>query len=443
MIKAKQIGDFFQDGMWTMDEQQLRAIPRGLLWTLRRIAITVKCFLDNNLPSFASALTYNCLLAFVPVLSIVFAIARGFGLGSEIEEHLRESMAIQPGSGVGEEVLEFVNHYIDNTHSGVFLGVGLLILLFTVVNLSSSIELAFNTIWHVRASRNVYRRIMDYTAVFILFPLLIMVTSGFSVFLMTVADHFSEYVAISGTMKLIIRYTPLILASLCFISLFKFMPNTHVKWSSVIIPGLLAGIAFQVLQYFYFNYQIKLSSYNAIYGSFAALPLFMLWLQFSWYICLSCGQLSYAVQFADDYLFARDSANLTRQDHDALCLMLMRKFCQRFWQGEEPYTMQMLAQETGIPLQLVRGLTDEMVEAKLLNEVYSVTGSESGYQPAIDVSRITPNYVMTRLDARGSGKVAYKWATNNNEWKKNSRQRAHLQLGDGDEPLVKFHNTMS
>ncbi len=426
-----------------MDEQQLRPIPRVLLWTLRRLAITIKCFIDNNLPSFASALTYNCLLAFVPVLSIVFAIARGFGLGNEIEERLRDSMALQPGSGVGEEILTFVNHYIDNTHSGVFLGVGLLILLFTVVNLSSSIELAFNTIWHVRASRNVYRRIMDYTAVFILFPLLIMVTSGFSVFLMTIAEHFSEYVAISGTMKLIIRYTPLILASLCFISLFKFMPNTHVKWCSVIIPGLLAGIAFQGLQYFYFNYQIKLSSYNAIYGSFAALPLFMLWLQFSWYICLSCGQLSYAVQFADDYLFARDSANLTRQDHDALCLMLMRKFCQRFNQGEEPYTMQRLAQETGIPLLLVRGLTDEMVEAKLLNEVYSTVGSESGYQPAIDVSRITPNFVMEKLDARGSGKVAYKWATNNSEWKKNSRQRAQLQLGEGNEPLVKFHHTTS
>ncbi len=443
MIKAKQIEEFFQDGMWTMDEQLLRPVPRTLLWTLRRLVITVKCFIDNNLPSFASALTYNCLLAFVPVLSIVFAIARGFGLGNEIEERLREKLAMQSGSDIGEEVLNFVNHYIEHTHSGVFLGVGLLILLFTVINLSSSIELAFNTIWHVRASRNVYRRIMDYTAVFILFPLLIMVTSGFSVFLMTIAAHFSDYIAISGTMTLIIRYTPLLLASLCFIALFKFMPNTHVKWSSVIIPGLLAGIAFQLLQYIYFNYQIKLSSYNAIYGSFAALPMFMLWLQFSWYICLSCGQLSYAVQFADDYLFARDSANLTRQDHDALCLMLMHKFCQRFNQGKEPYTIQMLAKETGIPLLLVRGLTDEMVEAKLLNEVYSTVGSESCYQPAIDISHITPNYIIAQLDARGSGKVAYKWATNNNEWKKISRQRSQIQLDDGNKPLIKFHTTVS
>ncbi len=105
--------------------------------------------------------------------------------------------------------------------------------------------------------------------------------------------------------------------------------------------------------------------------------------------------------------------------------------------------MQTLAQETGIPLQLVRGLTDEMVEAKLLNEVYSTVGTESGYQPAIDVSRITPNFVMAKLDARGSGKVAYKWATNNSEWKRISRQRVQLQLGDGNEPLVKTHQTTS
>ncbi len=419
----------------------MRPIPRALLWTLRRLAITIKCFIDNNLPSFASALTYNCMLAFVPVLSIVFAIARGFGLDGEIEEHLREKLAMQSGSNIGEEVLGFVNHYIENTHSGVFLGVGLLILLFTVVNLSSSIELAFNTIWHVRASRNVYRRIIDYTAVFILFPLLIMVTSGFSVFLMTIAEHFSDYIAISSTMTFIIRYTPLLLASLCFIALFKFIPNTQVKWCSVIIPGLLAGIAFQFLQYIYFNYQIKLSSYNAIYGSFAALPLLLLWLQFSWYICLSCGQLSYAVQFADDYLFARDSANLTRQDHDALCLMLMRKFCQRFNEGGEPYTIQTLAQETRIPLLVVRGLAEEMVEAKLLNEIYSTAGSESSYQPAVDTSRLTPNYVIAQLDARGVGKVAYKWAANNCEWKKISRQRMQFHLENGNEPLAAPNNT--
>ncbi len=436
MVTGRQISHFLHDEMWTLDEHSLRPLARWALVSLRRVVITARCFDVNNLGSYAAALTYNCLLAFVPVLSIIYALAQGFGWGEEIEQRLRANLNVNEEDGLSDEVINFVHNYIEHTHSGVFLGVGLLLLIFTVTNLSTSIETAFNTIWHVRTSRNVYRRIMDYTAIFVLFPLLILVTSGFSIFLMTIAGQYSSFVAISGTMTFIMRYTPLLLASLCFIALFKFMPNTTVRWGSVLMPGILAGILFQVLQYYYFQYQIKLSSYNAIYGSFAALPLFLLWMQFSWYICLAGGQLSYAIQHGDDYLFSHDSANLTRRDHDTLCLFLMTRICQRFSHGEAPYTHQQLADDTQLPLTLVRGLMDEMTEARLLAEMYSTSGKESAFQPAIDINRITPNFVIQQLDARGQGHLSHKWVKSNQEWKLLAHMRQQLQMMDGNVPLA-------
>ncbi len=438
MATGKQINWFFQEGMWTIDEQSMRPARRWGLILLRRLVITIKLFIQNNLTSYAAALTYNCLLAFVPVLSIIYALAQGFGWGEEIEQRLRDNLYANSDDVLSTEVFNFVHSYIEHTHSGVFLGVGLLLLIFTVNNLSSSIETVFNTIWHVRTSRNVYRRMMDYTAIFVLFPTLVVVTSGFSVFLMTIAGQYSSYLAISSTMTFIMRYTPLFLSSLCFIALFKFMPNTSVHWHSVLIPGILAGILFQLLQYYYFQYQIKLSAYNAIYGSFAALPLFMLWLQLSWYVCLAGGQLSYAIQHGDEYLFARDSRNLTRQDHDTLCLYLMTRVCDRFRKGEQPYTHQSMANETRLPLTLVRGLMDELTEAGLLAEMfnYSTSDTESAYHPALDISRITPNYVIRQLDNRGKGRLAYNWTKGNLLWKNLNRMRQQMLLTDGDMPLT-------
>lgn len=435
MTLTKRIGHFLHEGMWIIDEAQLSVPQRIGLKSLRWLVITFNCFMRNNLPSYASALTYSCLLAFVPVLSIIYALARGFNWGDEIEMRLKSSMNDSFGGEISDKLFEFIHRYIENTHNGIFLGVGIVFLVFTVINMSSSIETAFNTIWDARTSRNVYRQIIDYTAVFVLFPLLLVVTSGFSVFLMTMAGQYADHVVISGTMRLFMRISPLIFAMACFMLLFKYMPNTTVHWRSVILPGILSGILFQLLQFFYFRYQIKLSSYNAIYGSFAALPLFMLWLQLSWYICLAGGQLSYSIQHGADYMFTRDSANLSRCDHDALCLYIMSGVCKRFADGLPPLTYEQIAQDTKLPLHLVRGLMDEMLAAKLLNEVYSSAGKESAYQPAMDINHITPNYVIRQLDSQGQGHLTNSWTMSNNLWTQFSTLRRDVLLTDGDTPI--------
>lgn len=261
------------------------------------LRLTVVHFIDGNIGSFASALTYNTLLASVPVLAIAFAIARGFGFDEMVESKIHQVLDFSPETA--NQVIDFVNSYLQHTKGGVFVGVGIAVLMYTVVNLTINIETAFNQIWWVKSSRSLYRQISDYISVFILMPLLFIITSGLSVLLMTFAQMFGHMLLITNTVHWMLYLSPYIITSFSFILLYKLMPNTQVKWRYCIVPGILAAILFQGMAYFYVHYQIKISSYNAIYGSFAAIPLFLLFVQISWYICLFGGQVCHTCQLTE------------------------------------------------------------------------------------------------------------------------------------------------
>lgn len=424
--------------VWRINDSEETWWRRMGIGLTRRIAITVDGFLENNLTSYAAGLTYNCLLAAVPVLAIIFAVARGFNFGAVIEEQLRANLSIS--DDITNTVFEFIDSYLAHTHSGIFLGFGLLILLYTVVMFTSNIETAFNTIWHVRSSRNIYRRIIDYVTVFVILPLLIVVTSGFSVFLITLTSLLSDYVVLSSTMEFVIKVTPIILWCIAFVALYKLMPNTHVRWRSTLVPGLIAGALFQFVQYLYIHYQIVLSSYNAIYGTFAALPMFMLWLNISWIICLIGAQLSYANQCVDEYAFTKSSENMSRCDHDSLCIFLMAHIAHRFHEGMPSYTAHILSRETGLPHTLVQGLLDELTTVGLLSETHDDSGMRQQYLPKQDIHRITVNKVIRSLDNNGKGRISQRWAIGNDIWNRIRPMRANLAMVDGDTTIVELYN---
>lgn len=433
-INFKRIKQFLHRDIWLVGGEQQSLARRMGIGIARRIVITVDGFTTNNLTGNAAALTYSCILAAVPVLAIIFAIARGFNFGSVIEDQLRSNLSVTPD--IADTVFEFIDSYLTHTHSGVFLGFGLIMLLYTVVMLTSNIETAFNTIWHVHSSRNIYRRIIDYITVFLMLPLIIVVTSGFSIFIITLSSQLSDNVIMTSTMEFVIQTTPMLLWCIAFIALYKLMPNTHVKWRSTIIPGIMVGALFQLLQYLYIHYQILLSSYNAIYGSFAALPMFMIWLNISWIICLVGAQLCYANQRSDEYAFTKDSQNLSRCDHDALCILLLARIAHRFAEGMPPYSTHRLSKETGIPHALVQGLLDELTSAKLLSETASDTLVQQHYLPRQDIHRITINKVINYLDNQGNGRIPSTWAQSNVEWNKIRLLRAAIMAKDGETSIA-------
>ena len=259
-----------------------------------KLYLTIRFFTEKRVMTQASALTYSTLLAIVPMLAVVFAIARGFGYNKYIEMWFRELLASQPQ--VADAIISFVNSYLIHTKSGIFLGVGLIFMLYTVLMLVNNVEETFNQIWQVNNSRPIIRSFANYLAMFFLFPIIIVISTGLSIFMETVAGKMDDFVILEPIVHKLFSFFPFMLMSLLFIFLYVYMPNTKVRFSCAIIPGILAGLAMYLLQIAYIHSQLWVTGYNAIYGSFAALPLFMLWVQISWAICLFGAQLTYTNQ---------------------------------------------------------------------------------------------------------------------------------------------------
>jgi membrane protein len=256
--------------------------------------MTIGFFTAKRVMAKASALTYSTLLAIVPILAVVFAIARGFGYNKYIEVWFRDVLASQPQAA--DIIIEWVNSYLVHAKSGVFLGIGLVFMLYTVLMLVNNVEETFNEIWQVNNSRSLYRSFTNYLAAFFLCPIFIVLTTGFSIVLTTLASSMPDVLMLDSLVRFLFDKLPYVLLSALFIGLYVSMPNTHVEWRCAVVPGIIAGVGIQWLQLFYVHSQIWVTGYNAIYGSFAALPLFMLWVQISWAICLFVAQLTYTNQ---------------------------------------------------------------------------------------------------------------------------------------------------
>ena len=355
---------------------------------------------------------------FVPFLAVLVGIAKGFGFQNNVREEL---FAYFPGHEAElDKAFEFVDSYLAQAQGGVIIGIGLIFLFYIVINLISSIEDTFNDIWQINKSRAWYRKISDYLALFLLLPILMIISSGMSIFISTLQNSFlSQYVIFTPLVEAFFKIAPYVITALAFTGLYIFLPNTKVRFVNGFIAGVVAGATFQFFQVLYISGQIWVSKYNAIYGSFAALPLLLLWLQLSWLICLFGAELSYASQNVKKFSFERDSKNISRRYKDFLTLLITTLVVKRFTQGEKPYTADELSETYRIPIKITSQILYQLTELGILNEV-NIGNDERivYYQPAIDVNKISVSFLFSKIDEFGSEN--FKIDTSelfSNEWK--------------------------
>lgn len=396
--------DFFKYGIWKDFSRKPRH-TRFAVATLRMLILAIERFTTKRIIDSAAALTYSTLLAIVPILAVVFAIARGFGFNKYIEEWFRGVLSSQPQAA--DTIVGFVNSYLIHTQSGIILGIGLVFMLWTVTILIRNIELAFNRIWQVKKPRSFFRTVTDYMGMFILAPIIIVVTSGVSIFVVSFANETEGFELLAPMVRRLWDLTPYVLMSAVFIALYVFMPNTKVKLRCAIGPGILAGVAMQGLQLFYIHSQIWVSSYNAIYGSFAALPLFMLWVQISWNICLFGAELCYTSQNMEESAFRTETYEISPRYRLIMSMMLMSHICRRFEKGEKPYTALELKLKTNIPIRVAQELLYELTSMHMVSEVTSdEKGEESVYQPAEDLARLSVGLLIERYESAGKWEIS-------------------------------------
>ena len=392
---------FLTDDIWRITENEVTRTTFSLYNIIKSVYLCINRFTQDRLVNKAAALTYSTLLAIVPILAIVFAIARGFGFDDLIREQILTGFG--GSSEAVEVILEFVNSYLSQTRSGVFIGIGLILLFYTVLVLINNLEITFNRIWQVKKARSMYRKITDYSSMLLLIPVLLVVSGGLSIYMSTALKHVEDYTLLAPLGKFLIRLIPFALTWFMFTGLYIFMPNTKVKFKYALVAGILAGTAHQAFQFLYISSQLWVSRYNAIYGSFAALPMFLLWLQISWTICLFGAQLTYATQNIRNFSFDKDTRNISHRYREFVSILIMSLICKRFEGNEPPYTAEEISEQGQIPIQLAHRTLYELQEIRLIHEVIRDEKSEDiAYQPSMDINRLNVALLLDRLDTHGS-----------------------------------------
>lgn len=418
--------------IWRITENEVSGLKELYINIIKTIILAVRGFVSENLSTKASALTYSTLLSIVPLLAVLLGIAKGFGFQGAVRQEL---FTYFPGHELElGKAFEFVESYLAQAQGGVIIGVGLILLFYTVINLISSIEDTFNEIWQIQKSRPWQRKITDYLALFLILPVLMVASSGISIFLSTLQNSFlSDYLFFTPIVETSLHIAPYLITSLAFTGLYVSLPNTKVKFLNGLVAGFLAGCAFQFFQYIYISGQIWVSKYNAIYGSFAALPLLLLWLQLSWLICLFGAELSYASQNVQKFSFERDSKHISRRYKDFLTLLIASLIVKRFERGEKPYTADDLSNDYCIPIRLTTQILYLLKELGIIIEVHwEADDRVAYYQPAMDINKLSVGFLFDRLDRYGSEN--FKLDTTrllNREWKALLKTREDLMRANG------------
>jgi len=390
---------FLTKDIWAFDLGQKGPLRRALGNTVKVAVIAVRTFLDDKIMTRAAALTYSTLFAVVPILALIFAIARGFGF-ENIVNSLLDNGIMKENESLST-VMQFIDGYMQYVSSGAFVGIGLLFLLWSVYSLADGIETNLNFIWHVKQSRGMGRKITDYFSLVLLIPIGIICLSGLTVATRNILEGMEGYKLLGGFVRFLISAMPYLVAGLIFTGFYMFMPNTKVRFKYAIIPGFIAGCLFQALQNLYFSGQLALSSYNQIYGGFAALPLFLFWLNLSWSIILFGCELAYVAQNNDNFNYFKEPDKISRRHQDFYCLMVMACICKRFNKHLPALTRKEIGNELKIPLRYVIASLDLLMEAKLLQPVLKGDEREPAYVPTTDTHKLTVVKVLSAINCTG------------------------------------------
>ncbi len=399
----KKVQRFLLHGIWSMNLDEL---PPKLKWPfkyLRVLLLALKGFFEDKVIVKASALTYYTLMSIVPIFAMAFGIAKGFGFERYLEQQLTTQFKGQ--EEVINKVIVFANSLLARTGGGLIAGIGVVLLFWSVINVLSSIEHAFNDIWQVEKPRSWVRKFTDYLSIMLISPILLIASGSIHIFLATtvtsIAEKHEHVSYISPFLIDMLQFLPYLLIWILFSFIFIAIPNTKVSYKSGIVAGIIAGSGFVILQWLYITLQIGVSRYNAIYGSFAALPLFLFWVQISWQIVLFGAEISFAYQNVDMYEFERETTHISHKNRKLLALLVLSTIVKRFMNGEKPATNLELSVNLKIPQRLMRNLLDLMVNCELLNEVVITESKDIGYQPALHVEHLTIAFVEEKLDSYG------------------------------------------
>jgi membrane protein len=403
VLRVSRIIHFLTVDIWKIQQRDFSRAAWLLIKQVRVLIVALRGLGEDKIQLRASALTYSTLLSVVPLVAVVFGIAKGFGLDKALERYLVEDL--QMHGEVVTRIIDFSRTLLETTSGGVIAGVGVFLLFWTIIRVLANIESSFNDIWGISKARPLLRKISDYLSFMLVCPFLFVMSSAVTVVLAGQYRLAAQKVWLLGVLSpaffLVLKLAPLILLWFMFTFIYIFMPNTKVTVKSGALAGIIAAVLFQFFQVLYIDSQIWIARYNAIYGSFAALPLFLLWLQMSWLIVLLGAEYSFAQQNVETYEFEYTYRDVSYSFKRLLSLRIAHALVRNFSHAEAPWSAVQISRELDIPLRLVRELVRELREAGVIAQVLLEDDRTAAYQPARSLDRITVQYVIDALEHRG------------------------------------------
>ena len=397
------IRKFITHDVWTTHIDDLPPKLKTPFKYLRVVLLALRRFNEDKVQVKASALTYYTLMSIVPVFAMIFGIAKGFGFDKYLEQQIITNFKGQEEAM--NQVISFSHSLLARTGGGLIAGIGIVLLFWSVIKVLNNIENAFNDIWQVEKPRTWTRKFTDYLSIMLIAPILLIASSGVHVFLATQISSIAEEIEIIGYVSPLIisalQLIPYLLIWVLFSFIFIAMPNTKVSYASGIIAGIISGSGFVIVQWAYIFLQIGVSKYNAIYGSFAALPLFLIWMQTSWLIVLFGAEISFAYQNVEMYEFEKETDYISHYNRKVLSILILTTIIKRFKEGEEPLTNLELSKMLHIPQRLMRNLLTLMLDSGLINEVLLKDSKNIAYQPARHIEHLSLAFVEEKLDIHG------------------------------------------
>ena len=401
------ITDFIQSHIWELPLDQLPRWQSPLIKQVRVLILAFKGFNRDKCQLRAAALTFYSILSLIPILAMVFGIAKGFGFEQTLELLLQEKIASR--DMVAQEGVDWIiskaKLLLESTRGSLIAGVGLIVLMWAATRVLRHIEAALNDIWEIKNSRPWIRNFTDLLSIMVVAPILFILAQSTTVFITAIIQDLSKGMKLLGHLFLLIKLVPFGLIWLLFTMIYVVVPNTKVNFKSALVAGVIVGTIFQLSQWIFFKSQMGISKYNAIYGSFAFLPLLLIWIQTAWLILLLGAEIAFANQHINRYEFALGSQEVKPSFKKLVTLLITNLLVKNFVEAKSSLTAEEISAILHAPVRLVRQCITALMNSKIINEVGKKNSQDTSYQPARSVENLSVSFVLQAIDEHGLGDI--------------------------------------
>lgn len=398
----KQILTFFTDTIFRKNPGDYR--NPLVRWSVRQYKLlfyTARGLLEHDTIIRSAALTFYTLMSIVPIVAVIFAVMKGFGLAEGVVEDLYGIFPQQPE--IVDYLVQFADKALARTQGGVVAVVALVTLFWAVIRVFGSIESAFNNIWEVKVTRSITRQWTDYIAVVMIAPLLWIIASSIGRYAQQLLGFRDSFF-----FELLSEAVSMVVIWVMFTFLYLVIPNTKVRFTSALTAGIVAGTIFMGFQWGYLYLQRWMTSYNAIYGSFAALPLFLIWLQTSWEILLFGGELGFAYQNVARFNEERESLLISYDHRRKVMLAAMLIVVRHFRDRGGAVSPVEIREQLGLPTRIVNDVLYQLARAGLLIAVRDEEDErQTRFTPGRDIHTLTLYGVIEEVENHGHATFSF------------------------------------